>query len=166
MSTTPRLLGGQRRGTLPERFWRAVSKSADGCWLWTGSVNTYGYGQIRDESGRYTSAHRVSWRLANGPIPEGQSVLHRCDTPRCVRPDHLFLGSQADNMRDKREKARQCRGSRHPFSKLTEAAVVEIRAAIANGESFKTIAQRHGVTYHAIADISQGKRWKHVRGAA
>lgn len=115
MATTTPLLGRHRRGPLQERFWRSVNKTAT-CWVWTRSVNTWGYGQIRNEKGTYTTAHRISWRLHRGEIPEGQAVLHTCDNTRCVRPDHLFLGSQADNMRDKVGKGRQAKGERHGMS--------------------------------------------------
>src|SRR5687768_7875966 len=90
---------------LPEdiRFNRYVSRG-DGCWAWTGVMGTNGYGLfwVRRGFKQYSSvgAHRVAWRLANGPVPDGLWVLHRCDNPRCVRPDHLFLGTHSDNMRD------------------------------------------------------------------
>lgn len=119
MVTTP-VLGRRRRGPLEVRFWRSVDKT-DTCWNWTASVNTYGYGQIRDEAGKYTTAHRVSYKLHSAAIPEGQSVLHRCDNRRCVNPAHLFLGTQADNMRDKTEKGRQARGDRHGMSRAQKA---------------------------------------------
>ena len=80
------------------RFWAKVCKT-NGCWTWTASKNPHGYGQIR-LSGKLTLAHRVSWTIHNGVIPEGLFVLHICDNPPCVRPDHLFLGTQKDNIRD------------------------------------------------------------------
>ncbi len=102
------------REPLAVRFWRAVKKSDDpeGCWLWTacrqsfqGKTKRPGYGKIGDgSSSRY--AHRVSWELHYGPIPEGKDVLHDCDNPGCVRPDHLFLGDQPANMRDAWKKGR------------------------------------------------------------
>lgn len=115
-----KLLGKRRHGPLVERFWRAVDKTG-ACWNWTGSVNTWGYGQIRDEDGKYTTAHRISYRLAHGSIPPGQSVLHRCDNTRCVNPEHLFLGSQADNMADKTAKGRQAKGDQHGMSRVSKA---------------------------------------------
>jgi hypothetical protein len=104
---------------LEERFWEKVAKG-DGCWLWTASLGSTGYGQIcvRDEKGQYrqTKAHRVSWILTNGPIPGGLQVLHKCDNPPCVNPDHLFLGTAIDNMRDMAAKGRHV-GTRKPTCK-------------------------------------------------
>lgn len=87
------------------RFDGQVQKS-DGCWLWTGHVNTWGYGNIR-VNGRWALTHRLAWERANGPIPEGLSILHRCDDPRCVRPDHLYAGTQRENVRDQVERGRK-----------------------------------------------------------
>lgn len=95
----------RRHGDPVERFMSRVAVDPDGCWLWTGLADQHGYGRIHFE-GRVTRAHRVSWMIHEGPIPEGQKVLHRCDTPACVRPDHLFLGTQADNMADMNAKGR------------------------------------------------------------
>lgn len=86
---------------LAERFWAKIQKT-EGCWLWIGGHNAEGYGRLgRGERGSVIDyAHRVSWEIANGPIPDGLWALHRCDNPRRVRPDHLFLGDRSDNMRD------------------------------------------------------------------
>lgn len=138
----------------------------DTCWLWTGSVNTWGYGQIRDERGRYTSAHRMSYRLLVAPLRDDKHVLHRCDNPRCVRPSHLFLGTAAQNMADKCAKGRQARGSSHGSSKLRETDVIAIRRAIVAGEPLNSIATRYGVTRHAIADIARRKSWAHLSEVA
>jgi HNH endonuclease len=90
---------------IEDRFWPKVSRG-EGCWLWVGSVLKSGYGQIEIKTGpgkrdrRTERAHRIAWMLSFGQIPEGAEVLHTCDTPLCVRPDHLFLGTQADNIAD------------------------------------------------------------------
>lgn len=162
------LLGRHRHGTLEDRFWRSVKK-ADGCWLWTASVNTWGYGQIRDENGRYTTAHRISWRLSHRrEIPRGKEVCHHCDNTRCVRPRHLFLGTQRRNMQDKVEKSRQARGETHGMARLTEAQVQEIRLAPRGNRRVGSVAaelsKRFGVTVSAIRDVRAGKSWSHITG--
>ena len=94
--------------TLKARFWEKVDKTDD-CWVWISSKISSkpnrGYGRIW-VNGKPELAHRISWEIANGPIPKGMQVLHRCDNPSCVRPDHLFLGTQRDNMQDSIEKGR------------------------------------------------------------
>jgi hypothetical protein len=89
------------------RLWEKVQKEPNGgCWLWTGGTTNGGYGVIGVGRGRLHRAHRISWEIANGPIPDGLKVLHRCDNPPCVNPAHLFLGTQVDNMRDCAAKGR------------------------------------------------------------
>lgn len=89
---------------LDVRLLRNVKKT-DGCWLWTGYTSTFGYGMMRF-MGKSQNAHRLSWQVHRGPIPDGLSVLHKCDVPACVNPDHLFLGTQSDNMKDCASKGR------------------------------------------------------------
>src|SRR5690348_11464451 len=88
-----------------ERFWEKVTRG-DGCWLWTASQMGAGYGKFYYER-RWTGAHRVAWILTNGAVPPGRVVMHVCDNPLCVRPDHLTLGTQNDNVQDMCEKGRQ-----------------------------------------------------------
>lgn len=95
--------------SLEERFWSKVEKSKDGCWLWTGSVNNRGYGRI-NRCGKSVYAHRVSYELAFGSIEDGMSVCHGCDTPACVRPSHLFVGTQKQNSEDMVAKGRHHNG--------------------------------------------------------
>lgn len=152
------------RGPLNERFFRSFSKT-EGCWLWTKSTNKYGYGIISD-SGKGIRAHRLSWVLHNGPIPEGLFVLHHCDVRLCVRPDHLFLGTHQDNRADCVGKGRQARGECQHSAKLTEGDVVLIRTYIKIGLTLSSIADRFGVTKEAIYCIKHKKTWKHVRGVA
>src|SRR5574341_1528919 len=105
-----------------ERFWRRVQKT-DTCWFWLTGSGTYGWFSFE---GKALGAHRMSWILAHGPIPKGMCVLHHCDIPRCVRPDHLFLGTHSDNMRDMWAKGRgglmplekRARGERHGMARL------------------------------------------------
>lgn len=100
------------------RFWAKVEKSTepDGCWLWTAATFHGGYGMFRSrEDGRWVMRHaqRVAWAWLRGPIPDGMWVLHRCDTPACVNPDHLWLGTNADNTADRHAKGRDAKGERH-----------------------------------------------------
>jgi hypothetical protein len=100
------------QGAFEDRFWSRVDKT-DGCWLWTGWTSRFGYGRIKRDN-RECLTHRVSWELTNGPIPDGMCVLHRCDVPACVRPDHLFLGTKTDNAADRTAKGRTHRhGATH-----------------------------------------------------
>ncbi len=105
---------------LEQRFWPKVEKTGT-CWVWQGATDSHGYGQIHEEPRGHSQAHRVSWELAYGPIPEGLDVLHCCDNPPCVRPTHLFLGTQLDNNLDAINKGRNYWANKthclrgHPF---------------------------------------------------
>lgn len=139
---------------LVERFWPKVEKpSGDGCWVWTGCRVKKGYGIVRlDRSERMASVHRVSWALHNGPIPDGLLVLHRCDNPPCVNPDHLFLGTHTDNMKDMVRKGRQSK-------KLTpDQARTVYRRALA-GEPHASIAKDFGIRREAVSAIKRGLAW-------
>jgi len=154
------------KGTLEERFWAKVDKRGpDDCWEWQAAKNTRGYGMIRQPRtmrgyrGINFLAHRVSWVFANGPIPEGLCVLHHCDNPGCVNPAHLFLGTQADNVRDTADKGRTDRGEKRWSAKLTEQNVHNIRYFLRLGTSQKVIAEGYGVSQAIISDIKTGKGW-------
>ncbi len=155
------------RVPLAVRFWECVVQR-DGCWGWAGSKDQNGYGKIGEggRGGRDLLAHRVSWELSHGPIPNGLCVLHRCDNPECVNPLHLFLGTQTDNNADMHAKGRgsggRFYGSAHPNAKLDEAAVREIRQARAEGARLATLAKRFGVLESTISHIARGKGWPHV----
>lgn len=104
-----------------DRFWRQVQKS-DGCWIWAGALSSTGYGVIgvQHPVKRNLYAHRVSYELHIGPVPDGYFVCHRCDNPRCVRPDHLFVGTHRDNMADMVAKGRSNAGDKHPSRRYPE----------------------------------------------
>lgn len=142
-------------------FWRLVQK-LDGCWRWLGARErhglTYGYrGRPR------VWAHRYSWELHNGPIPSGLFVLHRCDNPPCVNPEHLFLGTLADNNRDRDQKGRQARGERGGRAKLTVEAVRAVRAQRAAGVACLDVAAEHGISEQQVSAIATGRSWRHVQ---
>lgn len=137
-------------------FWSKV-QMGDGCWMWTGKQIGNGYGD-----GRRGSAHRQSWVMANGPIPRGMCVLHRCDVPLCVRPDHLFLGTRGDNNRDCKQKGRNARGEKNGQALLTESDVIDIRSLAAMGAKRSSLAAAFDVTKSTIGMVVTRKHWAHV----
>lgn len=148
-----------------DRFWSKV-RIGDGCWTWTASLRHKGYGQFRFD-GKTRKAHRVSWEIANGPIPEGQHVLHRCDNPACVRPSHLFLGTNEDNHADMMAKGRNGyaahRGETNGFARLDEESVRRIRRLLADGQTQKELGRLFGVSNQTIFRIQHGHSWSHVQ---
>jgi hypothetical protein len=147
---------------LIERFEeRYIPIPESGCWLWIGATTEDGgYGQISQDYRRML-AHRLSWELYNGPIPEGMNVLHHCDTPSCVNPKHLFLGTQLDNAKDCWSKNRHSFpiGELHPGSKLTEDQVKTIRLS---SQKSQILADEYNVTVGLIKHIRHRRLWKHI----
>jgi endogenous inhibitor of DNA gyrase (YacG/DUF329 family) len=145
---------------LAVRLWRRViQEPEDGCWLWTGAVvkpDPWGYGVINLGDGTTRLTHRVAWEVTYGPIPQGQRVLHRCDVRRCVRPDHLWLGTQHENLRDAWVKGRGQSG------KLLADHVYEIRTQRAAGVSSQALSKIYGVTPRTIDRIHARERWGHL----
>jgi len=141
----------------PERFWAKVDKGGE-CWVWTASVNNHGYGQFTHK-GRPVKAHRFSWFLAHGEWPT-QQVLHHCDNPPCVRPDHLFQGTHADNMKDAASKGKIIgfqKGVAHPWArKLTPDQVREIRSST---DRRAVLAERYGVHWLTITRVRTRRMW-------
>lgn len=154
---------GNRYASLAERFGWGHRPGPDGCWLWTKSALPHGYGLIQHNKKRYL-AHRVSWELANGPIPIGAIICHRCDVTACVNPDHLFLGTSKDNSSDMAAKGRSAHGSRNGQARLSSSRVAEIRTAVANGAVQRQIAKRLGMSPATISLIVNNKTWRHANG--
>lgn len=156
-----------------DRFLEKVARS-DGCWEWRGTLFRNGYGALSSEDGiRLLLAHRVSWELFHGrPVPPGICVLHRCDNRRCVNPDHLFLGTQADNIADMITKGRQVsksvlsarfRGERNPGAKLTRDQAMHIRDMATNKRmTQKQIAATFSVSVALVQKIAAGKIWSQI----
>lgn len=152
--------------TIVERFYAKVFCCTydRGCWIWTGyQVKGYGgLGRGTAEDGK-DYAHRISWVLHRGPIPPGMHVLHHCDTPLCVRPDHLFLGTCHDNHMDMMAKGRYARknhhGERNPKHKLTAADVKQIRLLHASGVDERTLAKQFGVVHGTVWFIVRNVTW-------
>jgi len=151
------------------KFWEKVDKTdPSGCWIWTGARSSAGYGQIRIQHRLYY-AHRLMWIIMRGVIPYGLEILHKCDNPWCVNPDHLFIGSQSDNIIDSVSKGRFNRpwGENHPKAKLTVEQVHEIRYLYAprvgrydRRMSQRKLARLYGVSRSAIDNILKGRNWK------
>jgi hypothetical protein len=147
-----------------DRFWPKVAKS-DGCWEWQGSRERGGYGIIgASRHQRARKAHRVSWELHNGPIPAGLDVLHHCDNKPCVRPDHLYLGTNLDNARDRIERGLEAfrKGQANGNAKLTEADVRAIIAALQAGSTQQAAANRFGVSQPTVSEIARRVTWSHL----
>ena len=143
-----------------QRFWAKVAIT-DGCWSWTGARWKSGYGRIWYE-GKLLAAHRVSYFLANGDIPPGMYVLHHCDCPPCVRPDHLFTGSATDNIADMVSKGRNHHdaGERAHHRKLTALQVNNIRSRYATGlVTQASLAHEYGTTQANVSRIVLGRSW-------
>ena len=130
---------------------------ASGCWLFAGGLVRGGYGQVR-LGAKKILAHRAAWELVNGPIPAGLLVCHNCDTPACVNPAHLFLGTPRENMADKIAKGRQrnVTGEAHGRAKLTEQMVQSI---ISDSRTQREIAKAFGIGQAQVSRIKTGSRW-------
>lgn len=151
------------RGTIEDRFWAKVQKT-NGCWLWTGAKRQ-GYGALaRTRADGPVYAHRFAWEIHNGTIPSGMWVLHRCDVRACVRPDHLWLGSQQENNADCVAKGRNARGEARGFNKLNEQQVRAIRVLYDSGWRPRDIAPLFGVTDSNVKMIGRRIRWQHLPG--
>lgn len=156
-------------------FCSRIRVAESGCWEWTGSRGkrpdgSVSYGTFSMKRGRRTRnvlAHRLAWMLVHGAISDGQVVCHRCDNVLCVRPDHLFLGTQAQNLADMRAKGRgavpSLKGERHPQAKLDETTVRSIRRLRAKGLTFAAIGERFGITAGTCHAITSGRLWSHVQ---
>jgi hypothetical protein len=148
---------------IAERFWSKVEiMQPDDCWIWTGAI-VKKYGEFA-MNGKIQSAHRVSWQLTSGTIPEGMNVLHHCDNPPCVNPKHLFLGTNTDNMQDALRKGRlnPRTGESCSWSKLKENDVREIRIAYNNGVNYSQLSRKYLVASKTIINIINGKNWRCV----
>lgn len=151
-----------------QRFWLKVCKHSE-CWNWLGYLNADrgGYGRIEID-GHFIYVHRYSWMLAYGSIPDGLQVCHRCDNPACVKPDHLFLGTNAENLADMRAKGRHRWGNTpfpgvsNPMARLTDEAVLEIRRRWQAGTLQKDLAAEFGVSKMTISRAVRGESWSHL----
>lgn len=159
-----------------------VLVSEDGCWLWQRSKDSKGYGAVYVP--HRMSAHRASYELTFGPVPKGKSVCHTCDNPACINPDHLWLGSHAENMADMKAKGRSSKppvhtGDKHWRSKypekvakgeavtnakMTNEKVIKLRLDYVAGVPKQELVSRYGCTQSSISDYIGGRSWKHLLG--
>ncbi len=153
---------GKERWPLEKTFFnKLIITDLNLCWLWNGAKNIYGYGTIRKNK-RFIFAHRASWEMFNGKILNNLFVCHKCDVRNCVNPNHLFLGTPSDNMKDAAMKGRMKRGSENGRSKLFEKDIFKIRIMRQNNISFRNIAKIFNVNKSTIQDIIHNKKWKHI----
>lgn len=141
--------------SVADRLWSRVIKHPGGCWEWQGNLNHDGYGDIRIGGGKRTKVHRVAYELCVGPIPEGALILHKCDNPRCVNPDHLYAGTQLENMHDRLDR------HRNPRVRLTKEQVEEIRQRYVPWKvTTYQLAKEYGVSAGYIWRIIAGQVWQ------
>ena len=146
-----------------DRFMSKVKKT-ESCWEWQGStLSKYGQFSVTNAEGSHKNvrAHRYSYELFVGKVGDN-IVCHDCDNPSCVNPDHLFLGSQKDNIEDKMKKNRQAKGSSIGTSILTEGDIPNVRKQLFAGKSLQYIADRYEVTKQCIWNVKHGKTWRHI----
>lgn len=151
--------------SIAELFRTRTSTNEAGCIEWNGSRNRGGYGTV-GLNGKIMITSRIAWELRYGEIPAGMFVLHRCDNRCCINPDHLFLGTQQDNIADMKRKGRAksggARGKQLPQTKISEDDARSIRAMYASGCKQKELAHKFGVTQSAVSMIVTGRNWKYV----
>lgn len=147
-----------KNGTASERLAELSVAEESGCIRFTGHLDGEGYGRIMVARVKYM-AHRLSYSLNSGPIPDGYVVRHKCDNPSCINPEHLEVGTQADNIADKVSRGRQARGSGVGRAILTEEAVREIRSSPLKVSELSTL---YGVSVVSIRNILRRKTWQHV----
>lgn len=156
-------LSGLRNHAPPEeRFWRRVKKTP-GCWHWIGAKAPNGYGRFQygGKGSAYLGAHRYSYELANGAVPDGMVVMHSCDRPACVNPAHLSIGTPRENTQDMVRKGRDTLiGERNAFAKLTDETVREIRCT---KPGTRGLTKKYGVSKETIARVRKGLSWRHVK---
>jgi len=168
---------GRPPTSIAQRFWPKVDKENGyihpvhgRCWEWTAKLGPGGYGVIKipvpGAPGGHCNrgAHKISWVLANGAVPDGLFVLHKCDNRKCVRLEHLFLGTTQENALDAKSKGRLARlkGESNGMASLTEAKAYEIKRRALAGESPTALGREFDIVPSAVCNIKKGRRWAHL----
>lgn len=151
--------------TILESFMNNVYPEPNtGCWLWGRALDHDGYGitWMAKTKPRQQRAHRLSYYLHHGEFDTRLMVLHKCDNPSCVNPDHLFLGTVQDNSDDMKRKGRQAKGRTQWLSKLVDTDIIKIRELYANGQPYRSIAKLYNIAFSNVAFIVKRKTWKHL----
>jgi hypothetical protein len=157
------VLAVSEKRRIKDRFLSYVSQGPSSvCWDWLGAKHPAGYGHFAVTKGDIQIAHRVSYVLFKGPIPDEVLVLHSCNRPSCVNFNHLKLGTHQDNVNDSIEAGTFSRGAKHTGAKLSEAQVIGIKQRLRDGDAGKDIAECFNVVPSTIAEIKAGRNWKHV----
>lgn len=151
----------KRNKSTLDRFNSKYIVDKSGCWIWTDFLNSYGRG-VMCIDGKTEHASRISYRLFNGDFDKNLWVLHKCDNPSCVNPDHLFLGTPKDNSEDMVKKGRSAKGMRVGNSKLSDIDVIMIREAFSAGVPRMELIKRYNVSYTVITKVIYNETWKHV----
>ena len=148
------------------RFWKRL-KVPDGCWEWVGGKNDKGYGRFTIPGRKLVYTHRLMYHIFIDDIPKGLQVLHSCDNPKCCNPDHLWAGTQKDNIRDAVKKGRMKTGGHygvsHSNAKLDETKVRKLRKYKEQKKKIAPLAREYGVSIQAAINAANGKTWKHVK---
>ena len=148
---------------LVERFHAKYRKDESGCWIWMASCAGMGYGQIKlPGERRQIYAHRLSYLIHKGPLPEGKQICHTCDNPKCVNPDHLFVGTSQDNHDDMKEKKRHTYRQQSKTAKITEEQARQVLGMVGLGIKQTVIAKAFGLSQVQVSRIKLGQRWKHL----
>src|ERR1700753_2039822 len=141
-----------------EEFFSNVKINKNSCWEWQRYLNKYGYGYISTE-GKSWSIHRYAYYVTHGSIPSKKWVLHKCDNRKCINPDHLYLGDNAQNVKDRVQRNRGAIAERNASSKLTTKEVTKIKKMTG---TLRSVSEKFGVAIATIDDIRRGRTWKHV----
>lgn len=154
-----------RWGNRAEVFWSRVSKTTDdSCWIYNGKKDHLGYSRQKWK-GKNAMTYWISWWLTNGEIPDGKQLNHKCNNPSCVRPDHLYAGTQSENMRDRHNCGKYVRfnhGNINGKSKLNDLIVLEIRRLFKTGETLSNLGKKFNVTSQCVSSVIKRKTWTHI----